>query len=88
MYGMYGHGYAMGYFWWVMPFLFFLLCIFLVALFFRRGRLSGMMCPMCGHHHRHHEESVGAKEILEKRYARGEIGREEYQKIKEDLEGK
>ena len=88
MYGMYGHGYAMGYFWWVIPLLFFLFCIFMVAFFFRRLGMHGMICPMCGHHHGHHDESVSAKEILEKRYARGEIGREEYQKIKDDLEGK
>ena len=85
---MYGHGYGIGFFWWLLPFLFFIICIGMVALFFRRGGMPRMMSPMCGHHHPHHDESVSAKEILERRYARGEIGREEYQKIKQDLESK
>jgi len=85
---MYGYGYGIGFFWWLIPFLFFLFCIVMVALFFRRGGMMGMMGPMCGHHHRHPDESVSAKDILERRYARGEIGRDEYLKIKQDLESK
>ncbi|MFI5305022.1 MAG: SHOCT domain-containing protein [Nitrospiria bacterium] len=88
MYSMYSHGYGIGFFWWLIPLLFFLFFIFMAALFFRRGGMFRMMCPVCGHHYRHYDESLSAKEILEKRYARGEIGREEYQKIKEDLEAK
>lgn len=84
---MYGYGYGMGFFWWLLPFFFFIIFIVMMALFFRRGGMSRMMCPMCGDH-RHHGEGVSAKEILERRYARGEIGREEYQKIKQDLESK
>jgi putative membrane protein len=84
---MYGYGCGIGFFGWLLPFFFFIICIVMVALFFRRGGMPRMMSPMCGHH-RHHGESVSAKEILERRYARGEIGREEYQKIKQDLESK
>jgi putative membrane protein len=85
---MYGHGYGIGFFWWILPFSFFIIFIAMLALFFRRGGMPRMMCPTCGHHHQHPGESVSAKEILERRYARGEIGRDEYQKIKQDLESK
>lgn len=84
---MYHYGWGMGFFWWLFPAFFFFIFVGLMALFFKRGGMSGMTCPACGHH-RHHGEGVSAKEILERRYARGEIGRDEYQKIKQDLESK
>jgi uncharacterized membrane protein len=52
------------------------------------GCMPSMMGPMWGHHHSHHDESVSAKDILDRRYARGEIGHDEYLKIKQDLESK
>lgn len=35
---------------------------------------------------RTHDREESAKEILDRRYARGEIGQEEYQRMKKDLE--
>ncbi|HXN06980.1 MAG TPA: SHOCT domain-containing protein [Nitrospiria bacterium] len=79
---MYHYEMGMGFFWWLFPAIFFLFFVGLTALFFKRSGISG-----CGHHP-HHGEGVNAKEILERRYARGEIGRDEYLKIKQDLESK
>ena len=86
MYG-HGYGYGMGFFWWIGPLLFIIFLVALMALLFRRGGMHRAHCPVCGQHS-HHDEPVSAKEILERRYARGEIGRDEYLKIKEDLEAK
>lgn len=62
---------------WIFPLLF--LVVMLLFLFRGPGRpMSG------GRGMRGKEES--AKEILDRRYARGEIGREEYQQMKRDLE--
>lgn len=57
---------------WIFP-LIFLVVILLIV--FRGGR--GM---------RTHDREESAKEILDRRYARGEIGQEEYQRMKKDLE--
>jgi len=79
--------------WWgmggfpVMPFLFLIfigVCIFMVF----RG---GMMCGMGGTHGQSDAQPRAdtvetSLDILKKRYARGEIGKEEFEKIKEDIE--
>lgn len=62
---------------WIFPLIF--LVVLVLFLFGGRG------WAMCGGHRRqHHEES--AREILDRRYARGEISREEYQRMRKDLE--
>ena len=57
--------------------------IFLVILLLFLFRTGGS--PMCG---RRDIRNSGAtvREILDRRYARGEISREEYQQMKKDLE--
>ena len=62
---------------WIFP-LIFLVVILLVL--FRGGNWA-----MCGGHRRH-GRGESARELLDKRYARGEISREEYQQMKNDLE--
>lgn len=62
---------------WIFPLIF--LIVILVFLF-RSGGL-----PMCGSHGTHKSEE-SARELLDRRYARGEISREEYQQMKKDLE--
>lgn len=62
---------------WIFP-LVFLVVVLLVM--FRAGGPS-----MCGRHDSREFEPT-AREILDRRYARGEISREEYQKMKKDLE--
>ena len=61
---------------WIFP------VIFLVVLLFL-SRSGGLQ--MCGRHGTR-EAGPTAREILDRRYARGEIGREEYQQMKKDLE--
>ncbi|MBI5637717.1 MAG: SHOCT domain-containing protein [Nitrospinae bacterium] len=61
---------------WIFPLLFFIVML----LFLFRG--SGW--PMCGGHRTHKREN--AREILDRRYASGEISREEYQRMKKDIE--
>jgi putative membrane protein len=62
---------------WIFPLIF--LAVLVLFLF------RGPRWPMCGGHRQpDHEES--ARESLDRRYARGEISREEYQRIRKDLE--
>ena len=62
---------------WIFPLIF--LVIVLLFLF----RPGGW--PMCGGRGTREPEPT-AREILDRRYARGEISREEYQQMKKDLE--
>jgi putative membrane protein len=55
--------------------------MFLVVLFLF-CRAGSAMCG--GHRRRDREEN--AREILDRRYARGEISREEHQRMRKDLE--
>lgn len=74
--------------WWVIP----IVMIIMMALCFlmMRGRMGRMMC---GPFSRTHTEfdlaspAESAKEILDKRYARGEIGKEEYEEKKKAING-
>lgn len=55
------------------------LLVFVLFLFRGRG------WPMCGGYRRQDREE-DAREILDRRYARAEISREEYQRMRKDLE--
>ena len=69
-------------FWWVLPVLMMVLCVFAM-----RG---GRGFRMCGfgprdNHYRHHRGPGSALEILNKRYASGEISDEEYEEVKKTI---
>ena len=69
-------------FWWIIPLIMMVLCFFMM-----RGRRGAMMC---GFGPRAAGEgqtgaSDSAREILDKRYALGEISKEEYEKKKVTL---
>ena len=67
-----------GFHWmWIFPLIF--LVVFVLFLF------RGPVWAMCGGH-RSHDREENAREILDRCYARGEISREEYQKMRKDLE--
>lgn len=55
-----------------------------------RRRMGRMACGpfSCGDFGRHGDSpSESAREILDRRYARGEIGKEEYEEKKKDING-
>ena len=77
--GMMGWGYGMGWPWFILMFVFWIAVFAAVVLLIRWLLLSTRTGP-----DRYREES--ALDILRKRYARGEINREEYEERKRDLE--
>lgn len=62
---------------WVFPLIF----LFVIYRLFIRGSRGSM----CGGH-RKQEVEIGAQEILNRRYAKGDITHDEYQRIKKELE--
>lgn len=62
---------------WIFPLVFF---VAILVFIFR-----GIGLPMCGRHHVHAQREDSAREILDQRYARGEINQEEYYRIKKDI---
>ena len=71
----YGWGLGFGFGWIFLPFLFLLLLILGIV----------YLIKLIGGSARRGEKEETALDILKKRYAKGEIGREEFEKIKEDL---
>lgn len=66
-----------------------MIIMFALCFFMMRGRMG---CMACGPFSRTSRDSFSigrsetAREILDKRYARGEIGQEEYDEKKRDIE--
>jgi putative membrane protein len=78
--------------WWIMPLIMIVFC--LLMMFRMRKRMPGMMCSMmgprsfgAGQPSRPAQPTGSAREILDKRYALGEISKEEYEEKKADLAG-
>ncbi len=76
--GMMGWGYGMGWFWPIMVFAFWIVVVIGVVFLVRWLVLSTNKRTGAAS-----EES--ALDILKKRYARGEINKDEYEKIKKDI---
>jgi putative membrane protein len=64
----------------IFPFLFFLLMIVMMVLFWRRG----FRLPWCGMMGDHSRETP--RQILDRRYASGEITKEQYDETKRNLD--
>ena len=64
---------------WIFPFLFLIVIIVFMSVFFRGGR------PGCGMRDHDDAPRETPRQILDRRYASGEISREEYEAIKNDL---
>ena len=82
---MFGNDFSCFSLWWLIPLAMMLLC------FFMMGRKRGAwMCGMGGRHVNGKEAPHGesAQEILDKRYARGEIDQEEYKTKKAIIDPK
>ena len=71
-----GHGFG---FMWVFPILFFVLCMFFMRGMFGRGSRG------CGFHEDNAKREDSAREILDKRFAKGEITKEEHEEMKKSL---
>lgn len=69
-------------FWRIVPIIMMLLCFFMM-----RGRRGSMMCGFGSHAIDGHQikDPNSAKDILDRRYATGEINKEEYVEIKRTL---
>ena len=69
---------------WIMPFLFIAICVTLFLIFNRSGRgpfFSGRTRSM----NNTDDRNSSAIDILKNRYAKGEIGKEEYDRTKKDI---
>ena len=75
---MFGYEFFFSY-WWIFPLIMIVLCIF----FMRRG-CGRMMCGCCSHAGDASNNGSGESglEILDKRFAQGEINEEEYEEKK------
>ena len=73
--------------WWIIPII---MCIIMMVFFFLMSGRRGFRLPWMQDSDMHHSESTGSEttlEILKKRYAKGEITKEEFEQMKKDLEG-
>ena len=75
---MYGWEFFHGGWMWLVPLVFMLLICFLMM---RGGIRRGCMHSMPGDHDRNHDDAESPIDIVARRYAAGEIGQEEYDKI-------
>ena len=86
MWGYEGFCWGFGW-WWLIPIAMMVMC---ALCFFMMRRRTG--CMMCGPFSRISDDSSSTggsesvRDILDKRYARGEIGKTEYEQNKRDIE--
>lgn len=67
---------------WIFPFLFFFMMLAMMVLSWRRG----FRAPWCGMMGDHGHETP--RQILDRRYAGGEIGKDQYEEMKRALESR
>ncbi len=78
-----GHMWWVG--WWIFPLI---MCIIMMFFFSRMSGRGGFRPPRMQDSDRHHGESTGSEtalDILNKRYAKGEITKEELEEMKKNL---
>jgi len=77
-------GFGYGY-WWILPLI--MIAMMVLCFFMMRGHAGSKMCsPSFGHSGSHSENASDRPlDILNRKYAQGEINRQEYQEKKEDI---
>jgi putative membrane protein len=77
MFGSEFHGYSL---WWIFPLLMVILCIFM-CVFMMKGRMGAMMCRPGSRSKESQSGDASASPlaVLNRRYAQGEISKEEYE---------
>ncbi len=79
---MYPYSWWPGFPWmWIFPFTFLIIAVVFLALMFRGG--AG---PFCGGSRRDEPQRETPRQILDRRYAGGEITKEQYEEMKRNLE--
>ncbi len=71
--------------WWIFPII---MCIIMMFFFFRMSGRGGFRPPWAQDSDRHHQsstESETALDILKKRYAKGDITKEDFEEMKKNL---
>ncbi len=73
--------------WWIFPMIMCIVMIVVAFMIFGRGGFKPPWGQGSGRDNSQSTESETALEILKKRYAKGEIKKEEFEQMKKDLEG-
>jgi putative membrane protein len=86
MWGYEGLCFGFGW-WWIIPVA--MIVMMALCFFMMRRRMGFMMCGPCTRtpsDSSWNARSESSRDILDKRYARGEIGKEEYEEKKKDID--
>ncbi len=71
--------------WWIFPII---MCVIMISFFFMMSKRGGFRPPWSRGSDNHLNESTGSEsalDIIKKRYAKGEITKEEFEQMKKDL---